>query len=98
MKYSRSLAFARRHFVRNAGIGLAGLAFQPLVPRLLAKPRLGSSVEPRVLVVIHLQGGHDGHSWRGFCRLAARGQKGAGVMAEHLVYPHEPSIDSDDLA
>jgi len=62
MKTFRSSEFSRRQFVRSAGVGLAGLAFTPLVPRLLASSRAPSTSEPRVLVVIHLQGGHDGLS------------------------------------
>ncbi|ATC63556.1 hypothetical protein CMV30_06080 [Nibricoccus aquaticus] len=60
MNTARYSEFSRRQFVRSAGVGLAALAFQPIFPRVFASSRAPSSPDPRVLVIIHLQGGHDG--------------------------------------
>lgn len=59
-----SSPFSRRIFLKNAGLGIAACALQEALPRTFASAALATVREtpPRALVLIHLQGGHDGYS------------------------------------
>lgn len=55
---SHEAAFSRRHFLHQIGCGFAVCAAGGFVPRLLA----AGPTEPRALILIQLEGGHDGLS------------------------------------
>jgi len=53
----------RREFIRTVGCGLAAAAAAGFAPRLLAAGRrIGTGCEPRALILVQLEGGHDGLS------------------------------------
>jgi uncharacterized protein (DUF1501 family) len=52
---------SRRQFLRTVGCGLAACAVGGVAPQLLAATRAaGGSDEPRALILLQLEGGHDG--------------------------------------